>query len=290
MIPVNLSVLGSLGQGNLDVLQSDENVIGSSSPVEIVGFIAGIVIAYIIGLFAEYYIKRKFSHVIKKDHLEFWIRCVRILLILVSAVITVPPLFDVGLIIILWIVIGFIAIFAVAGQKVIGNVVASLAIMYERPFASGDYITIGETSGTVVSIGLLAITIRTTQGVIVHIPSDQVYTTQLSNYHSNVARRFEYDINIRYEDDADRACTIITRVISEYTFALQYPAPEIFVSTLGESSVAIRARVWFPSAWVNTQDDISLKTAILPRVKTALAAEGIEIPFPQRTLWFANRS
>ncbi len=290
MIPVNLSVLGNIGPGNLPaVIQSDENVIGSSSPAEIAGFAIAVTVAYVIGLFAAYYMKRKFSHVVKKDHLDFWIRCLRILLIGGAAVFTVPPLFDIGLIIVIWIVIGFIAIFAVAGQKVIGNVVAAVAIMYERPFSSGDYIMTGDAAGFVVSIGLLAVTIRTTQGVLIHIPNDQVYSTHVSNYHGNVARRFEYDINIRYQDDADRAIAVIRGIIEQYAFALHNPAPEVFVSNLAESSVIIRARVWFPSAWVNTQDDISLKTAILPQVKTALAAEGIEIPFPQRTLWFAGR-
>lgn len=289
MNPINQSGPGSIWPGDISSLvQSDENLIGSATPAELAAFLVGVVVAYLIGLFAAYYLKRQFSHRVKKDHLDFWIRLVRVLLILSAISITVPPFFDAGLIIILWILIGFIAVFAVAGQKVMANIVAALTIMYERPFSSGDFVMIGDTAGTVVSIGLFAITVRTVQGILVHVPNDQVYTTQTSNYNGSVARRFDYDIGIRYRDDSSRAIEIITKIIAQYTYALVNPAPEIFVRDLAESSVSIRIRVWFPSAWANTQDDISLKTAILPQVKAALESGGIEVPFPQRTLWFAN--
>ena len=289
MIPINLTGYSSvLSQDIPSLIQSDENLVGTASPVEIAAFVIAIVVAYLLGLLASYYLKRKFSHRMKKDHLDFWIRAIQIVLILAAVAITVPPFFDAGLIIVIWVLIGFIAVFAVAGQKVIANNIAALAIMYERPFSSGDFISVGETSGTVVSLGLFAISVRTTRGVLVHIPNDLVYTTTTSNYYSNTARRFEYDVGIRYRDDISRAITVIHRVIDGYTFALKNPQPEVFVSELMENSVNIRMRVWFPSEWANTQDDISLMTALLPRIKTALEAAGIAIPFPQRTLWFAN--
>lgn len=289
MIPVNLSAWGGIDpQSIIYLIQSDENLVGTTSPVELVAFAVAIIIAYFAGIFAAYYLKRHFSHRVKKDHLDFWIRVLRILLILAAIAITVPPFFDAGLTLVLWILIGSIAVFALAGQKVIANAVAGVALMYERPFASGDFISVGETSGTIISITLFATMVRTVRGVTVHIPNDLVYTTESSNYHSNVARRYEYDINIRYRDDSERAVSIIKGILDGYTFVLKNPAPEVFVSDLATSSVTIRIRVWFPSVWANTQDDISLQTSILPKVKTALEAANIQVPFPQREVWFGN--
>jgi small-conductance mechanosensitive channel len=289
MIPVNLSVLSSTdAQGLISLIQSDENIVGTASPSEFAAFIAAVVVAYIAGLFAAYYLKRHFSHRVKKDHLDFWIRVVRVLLVIAAIAITVPPFFDAGLIVILGILVGSIAVIALAGQKVIANAVACLALMYEHPFASGDFISIGETSGTVVSITLFAILVRTVRGVIIHIPNDQVYTTVISNYHSNVARRYDFEIGIRYRDDTAEAIRVIAGILDGYQFALKQPAPEVFVSDLADSSVKIKIRLWFPSAWANTQDDVSLHTRILPMVKSALEAAGIQIPFPQRELWFGN--
>jgi len=291
MSPVNLSALGGMdAQSMISLIQSDQNLVGTTSPAELVAFTVAIIIAYIAGIFAAYYLKRHFSHRVKKDHLDFWIRVVRILFVIAAIAITVPPFFDAGLTLVLWILIGSLAVFALAGQKVIANAVAGVALMYERPFASGDFIMIGDASGTVVSITLFATMVRTVRGVIVHIPNDQIYTTAICNYHSNVARRYEYDMNIRYRDDREQAASIIKGILEGFTFVLKNPAPEVFVSDLATSSVTIRIRVWFPSVWANTQDDISLQTSILPKVKTALESADIQVPFPQREVWFGNVS
>jgi len=262
--------------------------VGTASPAELVEFAVAIIIAYIAGVFAAYYLKRRFSHRVKRDHLDFWIGVMRILFVLAAIAITFPPFFDAGLILVLWILIGSLAVFALSGQKVIANAVAGFALMYERPFASGDFICVGETSGTVVSITLFATMVRTVRGVTVHIPNDQVYTTASSNYYSNVARRYDYEINIRYRDDSERAVSIIKEVLDSFTFVLKNPVPEVFVSDFAQSSVTIMIRVWFPSVWANTKDDVSLMTALLPQLKAAFGKAGIEIPFPQRTVWFGN--
>jgi small-conductance mechanosensitive channel len=272
----------------LAFVQSEQNVIGTASPIEILSLAAALVIAYLIGIFVAFYLKRRFSHKIKKDHLDFWIKLVRTLLIIAAIAVTVPPIFDASLVIVGFILIGSVAVFALAGQKVISNLISGLALMYERPYSSGDFIGVGTTEGTVVSLTLFATIVRTVNGVYIHIPHEQVYTSGISNYQANVARRYDYDLVIRYQDDSKEAVRIILSVLEGYQFALKTPEPEVFVSDLDENGVNIRARVWFPSAWANTQDDISVRIRILPEIKHALESAGIEIPFPQRTVWFGN--
>jgi small-conductance mechanosensitive channel len=289
MIQINPPTLNITDvNGVFAFVQSEQNVIGTVSPIEIFSFAVALVIAYIAGILAAYYLKRRFSHKLKKDQLDFWIRAVRILLVIAAMAITVPPFFDASLMIIGLILIGSVAVFALAGQKVITNLIAGIALMYERPYSTGDFIGVGATSGTVVSITLFATILRTTNGIYVHIPNEQVYASEISNYQAHAARRFDYDIGIRYRDDTKKAVRIITSILDGYPFALKYPAPEVFVSDLDENSVNIKVRVWFPSAWANTQDDISLRTHILPEIKQALESAGIVIPFPQRTVWFEN--
>ena len=79
-----------------------------------------------------------------------------------------------------------------------------------------------------------------------------------------------------------------TGTLDGYPFALKHPAPEVFVSDRADSSMKIKIRVWFPSVWANTQDDIPLCTRILPEFKSAPEAAGIQILFPQRELWSGN--
>jgi len=98
-----------------------------------------------------------------------------------------------------------------------------------------------------------------------------------------VARRFEYVIGIRYSDNADKALEVIKNVIEEHPFALKNPAPQVFVDNLGDSSANIVVRIWGP-----TQEWYGVKMELLWKIKKALEREGIEIPFPQRVVWFAN--
>lgn len=65
--------------------------------------------------------------------------------------------------------------------------------------------------------------------------------------------------------------------------ALKNPPPQVFVDNLGDSSVNIIVRIWAPATeWFD------LKAELLWKIKKALEKEGIEIPFPQRVVWFAN--
>ncbi len=100
---------------------------------------------------------------------------------------------------------------------------------------------------------------------------------------ANVARRFEYVVGIRYSDDADKAVEIIKSVIEEHPLALKNPAPQVFVDNLGDSAVNIIVRIWGPATeW------FGIKTELLLKIKKAIEKEGIEIPFPQRVVGFAN--
>jgi small-conductance mechanosensitive channel len=55
----------------------------------------------------------------------------------------------------------------------------------------------------------------------------------------------------------------------------------IFVDQLGDNGVLISVRIWAPaSVWWD------VKTELLWKIKVALEDAGIEIPFPQRTVWF----
>ncbi len=69
------------------------------------------------------------------------------------------------------------------------------------------------------------------------------------------------------------------------SMALKEPEPQAFVDNLGDSSVNILVRVWAPAGewW-------ELKMALLNKLKLAIEAEGIEIPFPQRVLWKTSTS
>ena len=272
----------------INKLSDESNIVGTASPKEISIFIISLVIAYVLGLVIAHYLKMKLSHHLKPDQLTLLTRVIRAILILIAFGISIPGLLDLSFTIFLLIFAGIIAIIGLSSQKVISNMVGGLALLYEHPFATGDFINTGDVSGTVVSTRLFSVVVQTTSGVSVQIPNDQIYSTDVSNYHANVARRYEYVVGIRYQDDVKKAIGIIAGLLEDYTFVLKNPAPNVFVNDIDADSVRVMFRIWFPSIWANTKDDVSFQTEVLPRVKAALEAAGIEMPYAHRVIFFAD--
>jgi small-conductance mechanosensitive channel len=171
------------------------------------------------------------------------------------------------------IVLGF------ASQNIVGNLVSGCFLMFERPIKIGDQVEINGIAGYVTDIRIISTLIRTYDGLLVRLPNQQVFTTNITNIVGHPVRRFEYTVRIRYTDDASAAIWIIKELIDKEPFALLSPPPSVFVNELGDSAVEIVVRIWAPvSEW------FGLKTRLLWNIKKTLEENGIEIPFPQRVL------
>ncbi|MBE8539901.1 mechanosensitive ion channel domain-containing protein [Geoglobus acetivorans] len=227
-------------------------------------------------------LRRTLGDRIEKNQRELVLKVVYYIIVLVAFLTALPflGLNPSGLLVaggITGIVLGF------ASQSVVSNFISGIFILWEKPVKIGDQISVAGISGYVEDIGIMSTIVRTYDGLYVRIPNNTLFTSEITNLTGNVARRFEYVIGIRYSDDVDRAVEIIRGVIEKEPFALKNPAPAIFVNDLGDSSVNIVVRIWSPvQVWYD------VKMALLSRIKEELEKNGIEIPFPQRVIWFAN--
>ena len=259
-------------------------VIGEVTVMDLIIFAIITGISVFIAYVAGFYLKRGLSDTIRKDEMIKIVRLVQILLILAGIFISLPSFHvDFGELLVIGgtagIIIGF------ASQRLVTNVGSGAFLMLERPMRIGDSVKIGDTSGTVDDIRVLSTTIKTYEGIYVRIPNETVFTSEITNYDANVARRFEYRIRIRYSDDADHAIRIIGNLLEAHPFVLKNPGPSLYVDELGDNGIILMARIWAPSSewW-------SVRTEMLGKIKTALEKEGIEIPFPQRVVRFAEKT
>lgn len=244
----------------------------------IIIFIAAVLIAKVVAI----YLRRALKEKLNKDHLEILIKIVSysFIIIIGVSILTVLGVNLSGLLVaggMAGLVVGF------ASQSLVSNLISGLFLIIERPIKIGDQVNINGITGFVEDIQIISTTLRTYNGLYARIPNQTVFTTSVINYVSNIVRRFEYVVGIRYSDDADRAIKTIKNVIEEHPFALKNPVPQAFVDNLGDNSVNIMVRVWAPATvWYE------VKMKLLWKIKTALEAEGIEIAFPQRVVWFRN--
>jgi small-conductance mechanosensitive channel len=170
-----------------------------------------------------------------------------------------------------------------ASQNIVGNLISGIFLIVEKPIKIGDQVEIDKISGFITDIRIISTLIRTYDGLLVRIPNQQVFTSNITNLVGFPVRRFDFTIGIRYSDDADKAIFLIKDLIDKEPFALLNPAPSVYVSELGESSVNLIVRIWAPiSEW------FTLKTNLVLSIKKIIQENGIEIPFPQRVVYLHN--
>jgi len=171
-------------------------------------------------------------------------------------------------------------IVGVALQPLLASFFAGLYVMAERVIQQGEIVSIGNIMGEVVEVSLMFTRIRTFDGVMVTMPNSQLLSTSIQNYSKAVARRLEFTVSIAYSEDAEKAYKVIKETVDNHPYVLAEPAPDIYVSNLGDSGVVITVRVWVPRtlAYPVVKD-------LLWKIKKSLDEAGISIPFPQLDVW-----
>ena len=259
-------------------------IIGEITILDLLIFGVIVCISVIIANLVGSYIKKSLSDRVRKDEMAKIVKITQAAIILIGIFISLPSFkVDFGELLLIGgtagIIIGF------ASQRLVTNVGSGIFLIIERPVKIGDTVKIGETAGTIEDIRILSTTIKTYEGIYVRIPNETVFNSEITNYVANVARRFEYRIGIRYSDDANQAIQIIRELLEDHPFVLKNPPPSLYVDELGDNAVIIMVRIWAPShEWWD------VRTEMLWKIKMALEGEGITIPFPQRVVWFSDKS
>ncbi|MGB5758240.1 MAG: mechanosensitive ion channel family protein, partial [Acidimicrobiales bacterium] len=172
-------------------------------------------------------------------------------------------------------------------QAVVADFLSGFFMLFEDQFGVGDVVDLGEASGTVENLSLRTTTIRDVNGTVWHIRNSEI--RRVGNK-SQLWSRAVIDVDVAYDTDIRRAEGIIQRVADELwrdpTFVDGdiIDPPEVWgVEQLGADGVTIRLVVRTDPAeqWIVGRE-------LRVRIKEALDEAGIEIPFPQRTVWLRH--
>lgn len=162
-------------------------------------------------------------------------------------------------------------------QGTLSNIASGIMLLILRPFNVGDTVDIGSTSGVVDEIGLFVTQMHTFDNIAITMPNSNIWGTEIKNYSKNDIRRVDMEFGIAYDDDMDKAMSIVQEVLDADDRVLDEPEPLIAVSTLGDSAVGIRVR-----PWTETANVWPLRYALTKRMKERFDEEDISFPFPQR--------
>ena len=172
------------------------------------------------------------------------------------------------------IVIGF------ASQTSVSNIISGIFLISEQPFQVGDLIKVGDTKGVVLSIDLLSIKLRTFDNQFVRIPNENLIKNEVQNVTRFPIRRLDIEIGVAYKEDVGRVQQVLKDIAEKNIYCLDEPEPLILLKNFGDSALEFLFAVWC----IKT-DFMTLRQKIMQEIKERFDAEGIEIPFPHRTLY-----
>lgn len=193
---------------------------------------------------------------------------------------------------------GVLALVAgLASQEIFANIISGIFIISFKPFRINDVIKIsGEMMGTVTDITLRHTVIKDFENKVIVVPNNVINKEKLINFDVGDRRICQWiEIGISYDSDVDLALKILQEkceahpntidIRTEEDKANGVPKVVVRVTKLGDSAVNLKAWAWAHSFG----DGFQMKCDLLYQLKKAYDENGIEIPFPHRTMVFKEK-
>ena len=160
-------------------------------------------------------------------------------------------------------------------QSLIRDFLAGVFILVEDQFGVGDWVDLGEVTGSVEAVTLRATRIRSVDGTVWHVPNGQIQRAGNMSQHWS---RALLDIQIALDSDIERARDAIKRVADEiwHQDRAIIEEPEVWgVQSLGPAGITIRL-----VAKTKPLEQWRITRVMRERIKTELDREGIDVPAP----------
>ena len=178
--------------------------------------------------------------------------------------------------------IGGVAV-ALALQNILGDLLASLSIVLDKPFVIGDTIHVDSFIGTVESIGLKTTHLRSLSGEQLIFSNGDLLRSRIRNYKRMAERRVVLSFGVLYQTPVEMLARIpgMVRELVESREQLRFDRAHLM--KMGESSLDFEA-VWFVLSPEYTLH-MDLQQAVLLDLLRRFETEGVGIAYPTRTLF-----
>ncbi|MFB6252244.1 MAG: mechanosensitive ion channel family protein [Halobellus sp.] len=167
-------------------------------------------------------------------------------------------------------------------QDVLKNFVSGIFIYTDKPFKIGDWIEWDGNSGIVEDISFRVSRVRTFDNELLTVPNSALTDGVIKNPVAKEKLRLQVPFGIGYDDDIEQATEIIVEEADSHEGILDDPAPTVRLTELGDSSVTLKSRIWIDDP--SRADFVKTRADYVQTVKERFDEEGIDIPYPNRTL------
>jgi len=214
-----------------------------------------------------------------KAFINIGLICILLLVIFSELGLDIVPLITgVGII---GIAVGF------GSQELIRDVISGLFIILENKIRVGDVVEINGTRGLVEKIEIRTVSLRDRSGIV------HIFQNGKIDSISNLTKEWSamvFNIGVAYKENIDHVMEVIQKVgdllkEDEKFSRLMISTVEIQgVNDFGDSAIMIGARIKTSpgNQWIIGRE-------FRKRLKVAFDQEGIEIPFPHRTIYWGEK-
>ncbi|MBM6828606.1 mechanosensitive ion channel family protein [Anaerotignum lactatifermentans] len=176
---------------------------------------------------------------------------------------------------------GSVAI-GLGAQSVVTDMLEGFFILFEDHYAVGDIVTIQNITGTVESVTLRSTKLRDAQGCVHIIPNGSLGTV------TNMCREFinaVVTVGVSYDASIDHVLEVLRDEMEHTKDMADILETPVIVGITGLDDSAVTIKI---VAKCRVKTNIAVEAELRRRIKNRLDAEGIEIPYPQRTLHIIN--
>ncbi|WP_432471486.1 mechanosensitive ion channel family protein [Amphritea sp. HPY] len=184
----------------------------------------------------------------------------------------------------------FIAVLGAAGLAVglalqgsLANFAGGVLVILFKPYKVGDLIEAQGHLGIVKEIQVFTTILTSLENKRIIIPNGAMSNGSITNISAEGTLRVDLSMGIAYDADIAKAKQVIMDVLQSDGRVLQEPAPFVGVTEMADSSVNLVVR-----PWAKVEDYWDVHFDVNEKMKVALDANGIGIPFPQRDVHLYN--
>lgn len=163
-------------------------------------------------------------------------------------------------------------------QDIAKNFGSGIVLIFERPIQVGDFVKVGEHTGTVEQIGARSVTIRTLDRVSILVPNSRFLESEVINWsHRNPISRIHLPVGVSYSSNIYQVKTALLEAATKHPEVLRVPQPQVFFKGFGDSALDFELLVWIDQP----PNQEYIKSDLNFYIEAALQRNNIEIPFPQ---------
>ena len=166
-------------------------------------------------------------------------------------------------------------------QELVANFISGVLLVFEQTLRPGDVVEVEGQRGVVSQMGMRATVLKNIDNVEIFVPNKTLLTSSVAAYTmtDRIVRR-TVAVGVSYDSNPSDVRDILLNIAERHGLVLNEPAPIVFFSDFGDSSLDFELAVWVddPMRGLVVTSDIRFM------IFSEFAKNGITIPFPQRDI------